>query len=222
MDTFDKAKLSKLILNAAGPMTQKDFAVEIGISQEYLSRIISQKRDKPPSVKLLTKIADHTHNASVQLNDLLIAAGYANPKTNSESLSAYQCMTATLLTTLPCFSIPWTVIPNTDVNLEIHFTDGELRKWSFLYLCSLDEAELQCNYLKLTAQKIESCDKISFVTISRPIYNFYFQHRPHNLALNLSLILVDSNMKIIEETWLQSISLSSDSINRYTFPNAYI
>ena len=54
---FDKSALSILLKKALGNRTQKSFAEDIQISKEHLSRLVNQKRDTPPNIDTLNKIA---------------------------------------------------------------------------------------------------------------------------------------------------------------------
>ena len=53
---FDKSAFSILLKRALGNRTQKSFAEDIQMSKEHLSRLVTQKRETPPTIDTLTKI----------------------------------------------------------------------------------------------------------------------------------------------------------------------
>lgn len=73
MSNFNKDKLSELLKLALEGRTQKEFAQEIGISHEYLNRIINKKYKNPPSKDLLKKIS---YKSNISLEELMLICGY--------------------------------------------------------------------------------------------------------------------------------------------------
>ena len=69
---FDKSALSLLLKRALGNRTQKSFAKDTQMSQEHLSRLVTQKRETPPTIDTLMKIALNSQNR-VALPELLAA-----------------------------------------------------------------------------------------------------------------------------------------------------
>ena len=47
---FDKSAFSILLKRALGNRTQKSFAEDIQMSKEHLSRLVTQKRETPPTM----------------------------------------------------------------------------------------------------------------------------------------------------------------------------
>ena len=78
---FDKSAFSILLKRALGNRTQKSFAEDIQMSKEHLSRLVTQKRETPPTIDTLTKIALNSQNR-VSLQELLSVCGY-DPNTVS-------------------------------------------------------------------------------------------------------------------------------------------
>ena len=81
--------------------------------------------------------------------------------------------------------------------------------------------ELAANYLYLISNKTETEDKISFVTSFPLLYQYYVEHRPYNLNLNLSLVLISENtLTVSQETLLQTASSVHENVlKRYMFLN---
>ena len=50
---FDKSALSLLLKRALGNRTQISFAKDTQMSQEHLSRLVTQKRETPPTIDTL-------------------------------------------------------------------------------------------------------------------------------------------------------------------------
>ena len=67
--------LKNLIRKAMGTRKQFEFAKDIGMSKEYLNRILKEDSDLIPSNKMLESIAANTYDNSVTLKELLICAG---------------------------------------------------------------------------------------------------------------------------------------------------
>jgi len=223
---FDKSALSLLIKKALGNRTQKSFAEDIQLSKEHLSRLITQKRESPPTINTLVKIAANSQN-TVSLKELLSACGYdpnivVVPTVFNHMKDALQLASKNLpyvFSYLPC--------KNTDFyQMILHFSDGPIHCWYFHFLSENTFAAAQqehtTNFLHLISSKMESIDKISFVTSIPMLFQYYLEHRPYNLDLNLSLILINERtLTISKETVLQtSNSLHDNVLNSYTFPSS--
>lgn len=74
MNNFNKEELSNLLKQSLEGRTQKKFASEIGVSSEYLNRLINQKYKNPPSEDFLNKVSKNTKKVSME--QLLKACGY--------------------------------------------------------------------------------------------------------------------------------------------------
>ena len=68
---------------------------------------------------------------------------------------------------------------------------------------------------------MKSNDKISFVTSIPLLFQYYMEHRPHNLNLNLSFILINEHtLTVSKEIVLQTASsIPYEVLNNYTFPS---
>lgn len=88
MDTFDKEKLKNILLLAKGSRGVNQFAMQSNISRSYISELLNLKRNTPPSMNVLTKIASVSQN-NITLKDLMVAAGYVDIHlyTNNSSYS---------------------------------------------------------------------------------------------------------------------------------------
>lgn len=222
---FDKSALSILLKRALGNRTQKSFAKDIQMSKEHLSRLVTQKRDTPPTIDTLTKIALNSQNR-VSLRELLSACGY-DPNTVAVP-AAFSHMMETILLALAHF--PYAYSKHSCDSTEFYqmildFLDGPIHHWYFHFLpdntFACADQELAANLLYLISKEIEPNSKVSFVTSIPLLFQYYMEHRPYNLDLNFSLILINEHaLTVSKETVLQTAnSLQTDVLDRYTFPS---
>lgn len=74
MNKFNRNEFSHLLKESLEKRTQKQFASEIGVSSEYLNRLINKKYKNPPSEDFLNKVSKNTKKVS--LDQLLKSCGY--------------------------------------------------------------------------------------------------------------------------------------------------
>lgn len=221
---FDKEALSLLIIKALGNRTQKSFAEDIQLSKEHLSRLIKQKRDTPPTVDTLSKIAANSQNA-VSIEELLSVCGYdSNVVVISVGVKHMIDSLQLAFRSLP-YEFSYLPCKNTDFyQLVLQFSTGTIRRWYFHFLSEttfkIANQELTANYLHLISSQMEPEAKISFVTSLPLLYQYYMEHRPYNLNLNLSLILTnEKTLSISKEIMLQTAcSLDTDVMDTYKLP----
>lgn len=223
---FDKSALSLLLKRALGNRTQKSFAKDIQMSQEHLSRLVTQKRETPPTIDTLTKIALNSQNR-VALSELLAACGY-DPNTVTIPAAIHHMIDAVALA-LSHFPYKFSEHPcdGTDFyQMILDFSDGPIHRWYFHFLpdntfASADHA-LAANLLYLISKEMDSHSKVSFVTSIPLLFQYYMEHRPYNLDLNFSLILINEHtLAVSKETVLQTASsLQTDALDSYTFPSS--
>ena len=70
---YNPKLFTEVLSKAIGPKKKKDFAVQLGISPFYLSKLLHQNFLRPPSMELLWKIAQVSD--SVSYKELLSACG---------------------------------------------------------------------------------------------------------------------------------------------------
>lgn len=224
-DQFDKSALSILLKRALGNRTQKSFAEDIQISKEHLSRLITKKRDTPPTVDTLTKIALNSQNR-VSLRELLSACGYDPSMVAAPA--AFTHMMEALLLALAHFPHAYSEhsCDNTDFyQMILDFSDSPIHRWYFHFLpdntFTAADHELATNLLYLISKEMEPNSKVSFVTSIPLLFQYYMEHRPYNLDLNFSLILIDKHtLTVSKEAVLQTASsLQTDILDSYTFPS---
>ena len=177
---FDKSALSLLLKRALGNRTQKSFAKDTQMSQEHLSRLVTQKRETPPTIDTLMKIALNSQNR-VALSELLAACGY-DPNTVAVS-AAIQHMIDAVTLALSHFPYKFSEHP-CDVTdfyqMILDFSDGPIHRWYFHFLpdntfASADHA-LAANLLYLISKEMDSHSKISFVTSIPLLFHYYMEH----------------------------------------------
>lgn len=224
-ENYNRTAFSQLLRASIGSRKKKDFAALIGISPEYLSRLINGKSQNPPSNDLLKTIARNT-TGGVTYSQLLEACGYTvrNESTMDLTVSASEIpkyMKATILTALEALSIPWTlennILSSPVCDLAIEFTSNPAHKWYFRFLASVPgshaQAHLEASYLSLIFQSIKADDKYSLVTCSEAEYQLFLNELPVNLNVNLSIILIDeAHLEIQEESWLSRAVGTNTSI----------
>lgn len=229
--TFEKAAFAALLKKAKGNRTQAQFATEIQISKEHLSRMMNQKYDTAPSLETILRISQQTTEVSYQ--ELMQAAGYDGKGTGNKSYPApavknadSKLLTATILASLPQLNVAWAVGKSTISNncdLFIQLSDCPLKAWYFLCMNNVVEHiirdQFESNYLKLIFEELEPDAKYSFVTASASEYEKYISYIPRNLAVNLSVILVNTNtIQIVSETLLKTNgAVTDDTLNLCSF-----
>lgn len=225
---FDKSALSLLIKRALGNRTQKSFAQDIQLSKEHLSRLITRKRDTPPNVDTLSKIALNSQNR-VSLQELLLACGYDPNSINIPAPASLTHMMDALTIALSGIPYAGSYLPckNTDFyQMILQFPEGLLQRWYFHFLPETTFAaashELTTNLLSLISEEIDARNKISFVTSIPLLFQYYMEHRPYNLDLNFSLILVEEHtLSVSKEVLLQTAkSLPDDALNYYSLSSS--
>jgi len=226
-NNYDNIKLGQLIRTAKGTLSNKTFATKLGISEAYLSRLLNAKQKSKPSIDLLAKIVINT-STNINYNDLLEAAGYpllSNQQNFTIPNIDYKFIQGTLFTALQStdFSFPFSIMPKpiNMFNLSVTVKDKLIQKWHFLFLGfvnpTIRENQFNTYYLNILFSSNLLHDKISFVTGLEEEYYYYLNHKPQNLNLNLSIILVDEkNLSIISEDWIAS-SPDIEDLSRYSF-----
>lgn len=223
---FDKSALSILLKRALGNRTQKSFAEDIQISKEHLSRLVNQKRDTPPNIDTLNKIALNSQNR-VSVRELLSACGY-NPNTLAVPAATNHMMEAIMLALSHSpYAFSKHSCDSTDFyQMILQFSGGSLDRWYFHFLpdntFAAADHELAGNLLYLISKEMKPNYKVSFVTSIPLLFQYYMEHRPHNLDLNFSLILINEHtLSVSKETVLQTAcSLRADALENYIFPSS--
>lgn len=192
---FNKSALSILLKRALGNRTQKSFVEDIHLSKEHFSRLVNQKRDTPPTIDTLYKIALNSQNR-VSVHELLSVCGYnSNTIIVSPSIN---CMVESIMLALT--TSPYTFSePSFDMTdfyqMKFQFSDGPIHHWYFHFLLDSTfltaDHNLATNFLNLISKKVESNGKVSFVTFDSFIVSVLYGTSPHNLDLNFSLILIN-------------------------------
>jgi transcriptional regulator with XRE-family HTH domain len=220
---YDADALSALITKAIGKRTQKAFAEEIEISETHLSRIIRRYFSYPPRKSTLKKIALHSEGR-VSLDELLLVCGYygdiseTSLDSDAANAQAFHFFEATLLAALKKMNIPWTLEPSEDpgYDLMVSFQSPYDFTWKFKYLIPKDRFNESVFYLETLKLLITDPDAdgnmISIVTNDAGLFDKCSSQSPVNLALDLSIILIDQdNLMITKEKTLSN----TDRLNAY-------
>lgn len=72
---FDKQEFSELLKLAKGRRSINKFSIDSDVDAGYISRLIRCQVSKPPSAKIIGKLAAKSHN-NVSNIELMTAAGY--------------------------------------------------------------------------------------------------------------------------------------------------
>lgn len=222
-ENYNQVAFSQLLKISIGDRKKKDFAALIGISPEYLSRLINGKSQNAPSNDLLKTIARNAAGG-VTYGQLLEACGYTgrNESTMDLTMTAPETqkyMKATILAALEGMNISWTLENNASpaCDLVIALTSDPVHKWYFRFLAPVPDDQVQAhlseNYLSLLFQSFRADDKYSLVTCSETEYQVFLNELPVNLNVNLSIILIDgAHLEIQEESWLSRAAGTNKSI----------
>jgi repressor LexA len=84
---FNKKKFKNLIQKSIGTRSKTQYAKESGVNRTYISKIINQKLDNPPSPAILRKLANNSQGR-INYKQLMEATGYLqgiNLQTNFNS-----------------------------------------------------------------------------------------------------------------------------------------
>ena len=218
---YNHKLFTEVLSKAIGPKKKKDFAVQLGISPFYLSKLLHQNFLRPPSMELLWKIAQVSE--SVSYKELLSACGYATKETEvplPEPVSRPEKETefaeATILTALKSFATSWTIRPQEDTgfDLVIEFPEWNNICWYFRFLPRFQEEyarqqRLNC-YYQLLCGSLEKKHKYSIVTNSLQEFNIYTEQPPVNLNLNLSVLLIQESTLQIQNEYCLSYAADLD------------
>lgn len=207
-NNFDKNKFIELLKKAIGKDTQKSFAIKIHLSPAHLSRLLHGKFDTPPQIETLKKISAYSQNVSYM--ELLYAAGYVDTtflQNMKQEPYNIKLMTAAIISSFQSSNLEWSIIKNSKYDLCIIINSKS--HWYFQFLSNantIDVIEYYFikNYSNLIFEPVNPNDQYTFVTMSDLEYETYVKKSPKNLAINLSLILIDNNMNIIKESLLQT------------------
>ncbi len=84
-NTYNKKIFSMLLEKARGDRTTRQFANDCGISYVQMHKLELCGQENPPTLKLLTKIAQNS-TGGVDMEDLMFAAGLSQAKEQGTSL----------------------------------------------------------------------------------------------------------------------------------------
>lgn len=221
-NNFNKSIFIELLKKAIGNDTQKNFAEKIQLSPAHLSRLLHGKFDTPPQIQTLQKIAACSQNVSYM--ELLYATGYVDsnlPLVTNQAAYNKKLLTAAIISSFQISDLDWSIIKDNEHDLSI--TINSKNYWYFQFLSNVNSKDIMeyyftKNYSRLIFEPINLNTQYSFVTTSNPEYEMYFKKAPRNLTLNLSLILINKNMDIIKESFLQTYQNIKFS-NRYFLKN---
>lgn len=205
---FNKTQLAALIKSALGKRTQKEFAAQVQIRPEHLSRILNCHYDTPPSVDTLKRIALNSDN-NISYHALLSACGYVLDKDTDYSLptqasSINRKVIATILTSLDAKDYAWTreTIPaNIPCHLLIRINEPFV-DCLFYYInpnLELGNQEFNSILFHLLFTAIDVHTKYFFVTSSESEYKKFSEYNLNNLNMNISIILIDTEFLCIRK-----------------------
>lgn len=224
--TYNSKLVSNLLVAAKGPhRTHAKFCEECGISAPTYSRYVNGKNKKPCPIDLLRKVAEHADPKSDVTFDILIAANEGSElatndiptelsdneliglMTTAILMSKYQCKYSEEtgivdilgLSYQPSWSISTTAI------------DGiTFKKWDFIFWKQIATDNTEADrfirqlliILSATQLGYVNFDKLSFIIYDSTLYQA-LQERLDNLhlACHISLILVDSDKRILSDEY---------------------
>ena len=81
---FQKTKFKQLIETALGNRSITQYSEDSTVNRTYISKIINESLDNPPSPEILKKLATHS-KGRISYKELMVAAGYLREnKTNND------------------------------------------------------------------------------------------------------------------------------------------
>lgn len=78
---FDKKTFKKLLLKSMGELNATEYSKQSGVNRTYISKLLNEKMDNPPSPEILRGLASVAKN-DVTYNDFMKAAGYIEEYSN--------------------------------------------------------------------------------------------------------------------------------------------
>ena len=198
MRIYDKNELIALVQKAIGEQNIKSFAEKAGLSRDYISRLLLGRFGDSPRKSTLEKIASATD--LVSLDELMQAAGYNKVSIPNKTPSKDSVIKASLLSSLASTNLSWSIEGESgNYSLTVKCNNSLFDTWSFIFLDSKEAKSSKSSadrlfhyYLNFLFRNIPSSTKISFVTDDKEEFDLYKKNLPVNLAVNISLILVDS------------------------------
>lgn len=80
--SFDKEKFAHLVTKAKGKRSINKYGIETGVDPGYISRLMRQLIDSPPSPAVIKKLTDKSHN-DISYEELMASAGYLEDRGNN-------------------------------------------------------------------------------------------------------------------------------------------
>ncbi|MCB2358654.1 hypothetical protein [Clostridium estertheticum] len=199
---FDLVTFAILLEKAKGDRSINQYANTINISAAHISRLLRKLVKSPPSPDTISKFASGACNG-VTYNDLMLAAGHIDDKTEGISTEKKQTQTIEkeknffkiILSDLYTRDFEWslnkTINGPTDLMLEI--TNWEYDTWYILIKPFITSKTIYNIYGQIACIDLTPVTKISVAVGSENEFNLFFSNPPKSLKSNLYIMLIDLN-----------------------------
>ena len=134
MRQYDKKELLSLITKAIGQRSIKSFALDAGLSPDYMYRLVKGRLEDSPRRNTLRKISEAS-NGTVTYRELVKASGYEATSTENTFSDKCSSMKALLLLSLANSGLNFGInnaFPKS--MLSINCQNAEINRWIFMDL----------------------------------------------------------------------------------------
>ncbi|MBX4261270.1 hypothetical protein KTC96_06725 [Clostridium estertheticum] len=199
---FDLITFAILLEKAKGDRSINQYANTINISAAHISRLLRKLVKSPPSPDTISKFASGACNG-VTYNDLMLAAGHIDDKTEGISTEKKQTQTVekeknffnVILSDLYTRDFEWSLNKtiNGPTNLMLEITNWEYSNW-YIQIKPYVTSQTICNiYGQIACIDLTPDTKISVAVGSENEFDLFFSKPPKSLRANLYIMLIDLN-----------------------------
>ncbi|MCB2308642.1 hypothetical protein LGL08_19055 [Clostridium estertheticum] len=206
---FDLVTFAILLEKAKGDRSINQYANTINISAAHISRLLRKLVKSPPSPDTISKFASGACNG-VTYNDLMLAAGHIDDKTEGISTEKKQTQTVekeknffkVILSDLYTRDFEWSLNKtiNGPANLMLEITNWEYSNWYIQIKPYVTSQTIYNIYGQIACIDLTPVTKISVAVGSKNEFDLFFSNPPKSLRANLYIMLIDLDSgKIMKE-----------------------
>ncbi|MBW9174015.1 hypothetical protein K2F43_22960 [Clostridium estertheticum] len=199
---FDLVTFAILLEKAKGDRSINQYANTINISAAHISRLLRKLVKSPPLPDTISKFASGACNG-VTYNDLMLAAGHIDDKTEGISTEKKQTQTVekeknffkVILSDLYTRDFEWSLNKtiNGPANLMLEITNWEYSNWYIQIKPHVTSQTIYNIYGQIACIDLTPDTKISVAVGSENEFDLFFSNPPKSLRVNLYIMLIDLN-----------------------------
>lgn len=227
---FNKEIFAVLLEKAKGNKSINEYSRETGVSTAYISKLLRQLNDKPPSPEIISKLAFFASN-DITYKQLMVASGHIACKKRSSSTSYkdikslddhspnnkqvvqienFRRLNQIFLGELVDKHFKWVLEEKQfPFDLVMRLQDAEFDRWNIIFqsglICDDTYSSSLFTYGHLSVIELNEIEKVTIATNVVDLYNSYLNNKPINLRLNLFIMLIDIDKnRVISEEQISS------------------